>query len=96
MLELNKPATGKVELKGVKRSLVESSKRFQNDFMDQLEALPKYEIDQAKEKCTKLEELVYNIKGFMKMAEEAFDTLLQELAENVRSDENPEGLLIVS
>ena len=35
----------KIELKGVKKKLLDSSKQFQMDFINNVEALPQYEID---------------------------------------------------
>ncbi len=83
-------------LKGVKRELLTASKDFQNRFLDKLEALPKYEIDCAREKRTKTEELIYELKHLLKMAEEAFDAVRDRLKECFKSDENKEGLLTLT
>lgn len=66
------------------------------DFIDNVEALPQYEIDQAKERCKKTDEFVYEIEGLLKIAGDIYEEILEKLQQSIHSDSNPAGLLTVS
>ena len=60
--------------------------------MDKLEALPKYEIDCAKEKRAKVGELVYNIQGAIKLSNDSFEAIREMIKENIKTEDNKDGL----
>ena len=82
-----------LELKGVRRELLDKSKKFQLDFFDSAEALPQHEIECAKGKRDKANELTYAIGTQIKLAEDALDGLKEMLKENLATDDNKDGLL---
>ena len=82
------------ELQGVKKKLFQESKNYQLSFLDTLEALPKFEIDSAKDLCVKTEKLIYDLEGLVKIAEDACEGLKDALEFNFSSEENKEGLLV--
>ena len=81
------------ELKGIRKDLVKKSKDLQSDFLDTLEALPKFEIDSAKDLCVKTDKLVYDLVGLVKTAKGACEGLKDALEFNFSTEQNKEGLL---
>mgnify|MGYP001626963406 CR=1 FL=1 len=60
--------------------------------MDKLAALPKYEIDCAKEKQVQVGALVFNIQGVIKLHNDSFEAIREMIKENIKSEDNKDGL----
>ena len=69
------------------------SKSVQEGFHDIMDRLPEQEIDCAKESLIKTEQIVYDIKTFIKDADDSIDGFKGALRQTYYSSENKEGQL---
>lgn len=80
-------------LKVIRKKILDDSKQYQCQFLTDAHKLPEGAIENAQANCEKFITLKEEIEQEMKMVEEQVDILKDKVRANLKSEENPDGLL---
>ena len=87
-------AKAKTHLKGVRLQLSNFTKQFQSDFHDKADAMPEFEKKEAEARVAKYTALEDELEHCVKIIDDGIFQLSKKVKENLRTEQNPEGLLI--